>query len=83
MIPILRIRDAKGKIHSIPAIKGEPGSVTSVNNVLPDAKGNVSLSIPSDTHIKELIDAKIVYGTQEVVDGAASSYPEGTLYIVI
>lgn len=33
--------------------------------------------------LKQLIDAKIVCGTEEVSDGDASPYPEGTLYIVI
>lgn len=33
--------------------------------------------------LKQLIDNKIVCGTEEVYDGDASPYPEGTLYIVI
>ena len=33
--------------------------------------------------LKQLIDNKIVAGTEEVYDGDASPYPEGTLYIVI
>lgn len=33
--------------------------------------------------LKQSIDAKIVCGTEEVSDGDASPYPEGTLYIVI
>lgn len=33
--------------------------------------------------LQQLIDNKIIAGTEEVYDGDASPYPEGTLYIVI
>lgn len=34
-------------------------------------------------NLQQLIDNKIIAGTEEVYDGDASPYPEGTLYIVI
>lgn len=42
-----------------------------------------STAVDMTSKIQELVDAKIKWGTEEVTDGAASPYPEGTLYVVI
>lgn len=50
-----------------------------INGVTFDGQADVDMT----EAVQTLIDAKIVYGTEEITDGAASTYPEGTLYVVI
>lgn len=80
-----------GTIHGEPGPAGEPGepgpagpnevstsTATNISGLLKGNGTNVQAAVAGTDYAPA-----IQYGTAEVTDGAASPYPEGTLYVVI